>query len=120
MVQTLLLMAGASEDVNVCFGERRESALHVAAVQGAHNISGSLLIAGADPQLHNAIGRTPLHVAAEEGHHRLLRLLLLKGADANGKTAGWLKLSPLYLAAMNGHTCCVSELLLGGAEKDSG
>ncbi|CAM9593484.1 unnamed protein product, partial [Ectocarpus sp. 12 AP-2014] len=70
MVRTLL-KAGAIEDINVRFGDRRESALHVAAVQGADNISGSLLIAGADPQLHDSAGRSPLHVAAEEGHHRV-------------------------------------------------
>ncbi|CAN0370032.1 unnamed protein product [Ectocarpus sp. 12 AP-2014] len=33
MVRTLLLKAGAIEDINVRFGDRRESALHVAAVQ---------------------------------------------------------------------------------------
>lgn len=119
MVRTLVT-AGASEDVNVCFGDcRRESALHVAAMQGAHNLSGALLVAGADPQLHDAAGRSPLHMAAEEGHHLVIRVLLLEGADPNRKTSDWMRRTPLCLAAVNGHTCCVSELLLGGADKES-
>ncbi|CAN0434075.1 unnamed protein product [Ectocarpus sp. 12 AP-2014] len=100
MVQRLL-KAGATEDVNVRFGDRFELALHVAAGRDAQHVSGTLLIAGADPNLLDGIGRSPLHVAAEEGHHRVLRLLLLKGAELNNnKTSDLNKLvlnTPLFL-----------------------
>ncbi|CAM9824554.1 unnamed protein product [Ectocarpus fasciculatus] len=118
MVQRLL-EAGATEDVNVCFGDGRESALHVAAGRDDQHLSRVLLIAGADPNLLDGIGRSPLHVAAEEGHPRVLRLLLLKGADVS-KEVRWHKRTPLYLAAKNGHTSCVCALLVSGADKDRG
>ncbi|CAM9758934.1 unnamed protein product, partial [Ectocarpus sp. 12 AP-2014] len=92
--------AGVREGVNVCFGDRRESALHVAAVQGADNVSGTLLIAGADANLLDGAGQSPLHVAASEGHHRVIRLLLLKEANANGNMSGWMHDTPLDVAAM--------------------
>ncbi|CAB1116737.1 unnamed protein product [Ectocarpus sp. CCAP 1310/34] len=57
-IERTVLKAGVREDVNVCFGERRESALHVAVVQGADNISGKLLIAGADPNLLDGAGQS--------------------------------------------------------------
>ncbi|CAM9608017.1 unnamed protein product [Ectocarpus sp. 6 AP-2014] len=121
IVERLLAEDGAAEDVNVCFGDRLESALHVAAGRDDQHLSRVLLIAGADPNLLDDVGRSPLHVAADKGHHRVLGFLLRKGrADANKTTLDTLKCTPLYLAANNGHTSCVSKLLLYGADTDCG
>ncbi|CAM9935787.1 unnamed protein product, partial [Pylaiella littoralis] len=113
-----LLKAGAKRYLNVTFGARSESALHVAAAQGAEAVSATLMLAGADPDLRDGEGRCPLHVAAEAGHHGIVRELLLKGVCPEAKT--WdRKHTPLHLAAQKGNTQCVSKLLLGGADKNS-
>ncbi|CAN0326528.1 unnamed protein product, partial [Ectocarpus sp. 8 AP-2014] len=111
-----LLSAGARSDVNVLFGAKLESALHVAAARGAEKASKALMIAGADPNLVNLGEFSPLHLATQAGHDRVIGVLLLNGAQVDAKTnAGD---TPLHLAASKGHTLCISELLMGGADKD--
>ncbi|CAN0409324.1 unnamed protein product, partial [Ectocarpus fasciculatus] len=111
-----LLAAGARSDVNVLFGAKRESALHVAAARGAEDSCKALMIAGADPNLRDSEEYSPLHRAAEAGHHGVVGILLLKGANIDATND--LQETPLHLAASKGHTLCISELLLGGAAKD--
>ncbi|CAN0387269.1 unnamed protein product [Ectocarpus fasciculatus] len=115
MVRTLL-NAGATGDVNVRFGAKRESALHVAAARGAEDSCRALMIAGADPDLRDRTNRSPLHLAAGAGHHRVVGSLLLNRADVDAKMAD--QKTPLHLAASEGQALCISELLLGGAYKD--
>ncbi|CBN78389.1 MHC_I C-terminus family protein [Ectocarpus siliculosus] len=111
-----LLTAGAKSDVNVLFGAKRESALHLAAARGAEEASKALMIAGANPNLRGGRKQSPLHLAATAGHDRVIGILLLKGADVDAKTrAGD---TSLHLAASKGHKLCIAELLLGGADKD--
>ncbi|MEE8244703.1 MAG: ankyrin repeat domain-containing protein [Pseudomonadales bacterium] len=38
---------------------------------------------GANPDVHDAYGRTPLHVAAYAGQHEIIRLLVAAGAEPN-------------------------------------
>ncbi|CAM9760384.1 unnamed protein product [Ectocarpus sp. 12 AP-2014] len=111
-----LLEAGARSDVNVLFGAKCESALHVAAARGTEKTSTALMIAGADPNLRDREGSSPLHRAAEAGHDGVVGSLLLKGAQVDAQTH--VGRTPLHLAASEDHTLCISELLLGGAEKD--
>ncbi|CAM9503807.1 unnamed protein product [Pylaiella littoralis] len=62
-------------DLNVKFGAKSESALHVAAAQGAEAVA--TVLAGADPNLRDGGERSPLHVAAAAGHHVIMEKLLL-------------------------------------------
>ncbi|CAN0533316.1 unnamed protein product, partial [Ectocarpus sp. 8 AP-2014] len=113
-----LLRAGARSDVNVLFGAKRESTLHVAAARGAEKASKAPMIAGADPNLVNLGEFSPLHLATQAGHDRVIGVLLLNGAQVNAKTnAGD---TPLHLAASKGAIRCVSLsfFLMGGADKD--
>lgn len=60
---------------------KRESALHVAAAQGADAVAAALImLAGADINLRYVEKRSTLDVAAKAGHHVVVRELLLKGA----------------------------------------
>ncbi|CAN0444837.1 unnamed protein product, partial [Ectocarpus sp. 12 AP-2014] len=59
----------------------RESAPHVAAAQGAENVSTALMTAGANPNVRDLTNRSPLHLAAEAGHRHVIGILLVKGAD---------------------------------------
>ena len=113
-----LLGAGAIFEVDLTFGEKRESALHVAAMRGAEDVSDALILAGADPCLLDKDKQSPLHVAAEAGHDGVVEVLLLSDADsaARSKCA---RRTPLHLAAAAGHEGCVSTLIVSGADKDS-
>ncbi|CAM9401675.1 unnamed protein product, partial [Ectocarpus fasciculatus] len=117
-----LLTGGAKSDVNVLFGAKHESALHVAAARGAEAASELLMMAGADPNLRDgktAASSSPLHVAAEAGHDRVIGILVRNGAQVDAAN-GFQRRTPLHLAAAKGHALCISELLLGGADKDVG
>ena len=118
MVLTLL-EAGAMADVNVTFGAKQESVLHVAAAHGAEQICDMLILAaGADATTVDKDKSTPLHLAAEAGHDDVVITLLASGADPYA-TNKWAKQTPLHLAAAAGHALCVSYLMHGGADKDS-
>ena len=113
-----LLEAGAKEDINVRFGSKQETALHVAAQHGEEAIANALMLAGADSNVADADDdRTPLHRAARGGHHEVVISLLLNGARVNVKNRSKGN-TPLHLAASNGHAPCVSKLLQAGADKD--
>lgn len=62
-----LLKAGRRVDVSVKFGYRKETALHVAAANGAQQVSKELMLAGADPTVLDGLKKSPLHWAAEAG-----------------------------------------------------
>ena len=113
---TILIKAG--HDVNLTFGAKKETALHVAAARGSENVYDTLMLAGADPHVLDGDKQTPLHVAAQDGHDGMVTTLLLTGADPNARTETVYQ-TPLHLASAWGYALCVSKLLIGGAEKDS-
>ena len=114
-----MLKAGGKDEVDVKFGVKQESALHVAVAQGAERSSKALLLAGADPNLLNGDMESPLHIAAAAGHHGLVTVLLLQGASPHTKAPFEEEQSPLHMAASIGCALCVSALVFGGADKDS-
>lgn len=57
-----LLKAGAKPDLNVKFGAKSESALHVAAEQGAEAVAAVLMLAGADRNLQDGKARSTLQL----------------------------------------------------------
>ena len=108
--------SGAADDVNVKFGAKRVSALHIAAAHGTDAVVRALMFAGADPNSLSRKKNTPLHFAADAGHPVILSDLLMTGACSNAKNQR--QRTPLHLAA-KGRVPCVSKLLLRGADKDS-
>jgi uncharacterized protein len=57
--------------------------LFAAAQQGDAGAIAKLVAGGANPNAHDAYGRTPLHVAAHAGRHDAMRALAKAGADPN-------------------------------------
>ncbi|CAM9503878.1 unnamed protein product [Pylaiella littoralis] len=113
------LEAGAADGVDVVFnGAKGESALHVAASQGAKAAAIPLIRGGENPNRQDGKSQTPLHLAAHAGQHVMVRTLILYGANPNLKTQ-FTRYTALHLAAQEGHALCVSNLLLGGTDKDS-
>jgi hypothetical protein len=83
----------------------RETALHLAAVQGNEAVVRLLVEKGADVEAMDNDGKTMLHLAAVQGNEAVVRLLVDKGAevtamDNGGRTA-------LHLAAVQGNEAVV-------------
>ena len=116
--EMVMALIKAGHDVDVKFGGRKETALHVAAAHGAENSASALILAGADPSVLDGYRSGPLHRAAEAGHDGVVNILLLKGVDPDTRRR-FKQQTPLHLAAEKGHVQCVSKLLFGGADKDS-
>ncbi|CAM9326376.1 unnamed protein product, partial [Pylaiella littoralis] len=86
-----LLKARAKPDLNIRFGAEEQSALHVAAAQGAGVVSTALMLAGAHANSRDGKKRIPLHVAAEaaEGTHlSAVEELLAAGANVDIRCSG--------------------------------
>ncbi|OJD34860.1 ankyrin repeat protein [Diplodia corticola] len=66
----------------------RQTALHLAALYGHHDIADALLQAGASHGLQDTTGRTPLHWAIYAGHDALVELLLTRGANTTDISDG--------------------------------
>lgn len=67
-------------DVDVCFGKKQETALHLAATHGNVELARLLLEHKADIHKKNATGETPLSLTAVNGHVEMAELLLSKDA----------------------------------------
>ena len=81
----------------------------ITAVQG-------LLVAGADPDCHDAVRNTALIFAARDGRLEIARDLLAAGASVN-----WVddeRVSPLILAAFKNHPEVARLLLAAGADTE--
>ena len=99
--------------------EKRNTALHLAALHGHEIIMAKLLGAGADPEATNVNREegldhfTPLHYAAHKGNLEAIRVLLRAGANVNaGDRSG---MTPLMRAIEGRHERAAWVLLGGGA-----
>jgi len=103
-----LLEMGA--DPNLQDGDRRRSALHRAAGNGAVASVAVLLEAGADANARDGDGLTPLHCAVGTRNTEATRILLQHGADPNaeGKLFGDLERAKV----VNGR-CTPLDLIVG-------
>ena len=71
--------------------DRKRTALHISAANGADDVVRLLLENGASPNVKDLNGNTPLHLAACSGYIPIVTLLLhyggnISATDANGKT----------------------------------
>ncbi|MBA3996461.1 MAG: hypothetical protein C0489_05145 [Candidatus Accumulibacter sp.] len=99
-----------------------ESPLAKAASRGDLEEIRTLLDAGAEINVTDALGRTPLHMAGFYGRPRTTELLLARGADIGARDR--VGMTPLHAAVLDG-TYQVVDLLLGkgadiNAASDSG
>ncbi|KAI8493712.1 hypothetical protein Bbelb_286330 [Branchiostoma belcheri] len=90
------------------------TSLHKTAGNGDHETVSALLVAGADVNTQDWLGRTPLLWAAGNGHHETVSALLAAGASVN--TQDREDRAPLHLAAEKGHQKTLSALLAAGAD----
>jgi ankyrin repeat protein len=110
-----LLKQGA--DVNAVQGDG-VTALHWAASRGDAEMTGMLVVAGANLRAATRFGGyMPLHVAAERGAAGVVQALLKAGADANTPTGRGT--TALMLAASAGDTATLTALLDAGAKPDT-
>ena len=108
-------LAANRDNINEIRSADGKGLLHIAAERAYENEALLLLLAGADPNLRDAAGRTPLHYAVTDSRYEraMVRdLLILKGAkpgvqDNAGDT-------PLIQAIAGEATPAVVELLLLG------
>jgi ankyrin repeat protein/beta-lactamase regulating signal transducer with metallopeptidase domain len=106
----------SSSRINHLFDPQGNSLLHIAAEKGLDNEALLLLLAGADPNLVDASGKTPLYFTTHHPNHHqtLIRdMLLLRGAKVN--VADHDGASPLKLAIEADDWNSVAMLLRWGA-----
>ena len=61
------------------------SPLHLAALNGHHDIAEILMRSGCSKDARTKVDKTPLHLAATEGHSSLVEILLRTGAEVDSK-----------------------------------
>ena len=61
------------------------SPLHLAALNGHHDIADILMRSGYSKDARTKVDKTPLHLAATEGHSSLVEILLRTGAEVDSK-----------------------------------
>lgn len=111
----LLLRAGVSVDRPV--GERRDTALMLAAEKGFYGIASQLLKYGAAVDQATTNAKTALEGAVHFGKNKTARLLLQNKANPN--VVGESEVVPLLLAAKRGHVSCMAALLDYKADVDA-
>ncbi len=95
---------------------RGQTAVHLAAWNGASEVIEVLTRTIDVDNLKTETGYTPQHAAAWQGHAKVVGQLVLAGADPNAADSdGW---TPLHKAAFRGHADVVKVLLEKGANKD--
>lgn len=90
------------------------SPLHLAALNGHHDIAEILMRSGCSKDARTKVDKTPLHLAATEGHSALVEVLLRTGAEVDSKDM--LKMTPLHWAVQRGCEDSVEVLLRYGAD----
>ena len=115
-VMSVLMRAGAKEDINTTALAKRRTPLHVAALGGKAAAAEVLMLGGADVNALDAGKEGPLHLAIEGGHAGVVRDLLLRGANPNVK--GDDGDFPIHLAAGRGQDGVLRTLLHAGAQVD--
>ncbi|KAF4532352.1 hypothetical protein B566_EDAN003656, partial [Ephemera danica] len=103
---------------------RRQKGLEVAALlmaawHGLTDLTHSLLLKHASPNVSDAKGRTPLHLACCAGADDCVSLLLRAGANVDSWDAAH-KVTPLQCAAAAPSVACVRRLLRAGADPNAG
>ena len=109
----LISTLGYIRNINFKGGDRKQTALHKAAIQGHEEIVQLLLSNGASLEAKDIWEQTPLHRAALSGHNSTVELLLSKGASLEAKDK--VRQTPLHCATWHGHTSTVELLLSKGA-----
>ncbi|MFM7469299.1 MAG: ankyrin repeat domain-containing protein [Vampirovibrionales bacterium] len=103
----------STESPNAIVGERGDTRLHIAAIEGNTRLVEDLLLQGANVDSTNSFEKTPLHEASVSGHTKVVKILLAHGAkvnktDHNGVT-------PLFKASIWGEPEVAKVLLAHGA-----
>ena len=114
-VHDLLLSGAALSELN----RRDESGntpLGMASRNGHLTIVRDLLVAGANPNVENAVGSTPILAASKHGHLDVVAALLTAGASPNRCNDDGQ--SPLIAAATYGHGAVVRLLCSQRADKN--
>jgi ankyrin repeat protein len=101
-------------DVNAAQGDGM-TALHWAAMNGDAELTGMLLVAGANVRATTRLGSyTPLYLASQQGHGLVIEALIKAGADVTAGTPNGT--TPLMVAAASGEVDAVKALVEAGAE----
>eukprot|EP00746_Dinoflagellata_sp_MGD_P016975 gnl/MRDRNA2_/MRDRNA2_138656_c0_seq1.p1 gnl/MRDRNA2_/MRDRNA2_138656_c0~~gnl/MRDRNA2_/MRDRNA2_138656_c0_seq1.p1 ORF type:complete len:394 (+),score=80.90 gnl/MRDRNA2_/MRDRNA2_138656_c0_seq1:64-1245(+) len=98
--------------------EHRTPLHHIAAdnVDGFETMISVLMQAKANPEIHDAHGKTPLHLAIEEDNKSIIELLLLAKADVNARSVRSKMETPLMHAAHDGNSDLAQQLILARAD----
>src|SRR5207244_6667627 len=89
--------------------------LWLASISGDAAIIDALLKAGADPNEHLPMGRTPLMAASRTGNVDAMKVLLDRGADVSARET-LRGTTPLMWAADEGHAPAIQLLIQRGAD----
>ncbi|KAJ5071893.1 ankyrin repeat and protein kinase domain-containing protein [Anaeramoeba ignava] len=104
---SVLKLLLSETDIDPNYQDRKNSALHYAALNGFDKIVENLLERGANINIKNH-GDTPLIIACNFGHKRVVKKLLARGANVNQANNGN---TPLLTACIRGFPDIAEELL---------
>nr|XP_039273528.1 ankyrin repeat domain-containing protein 27-like [Styela clava] len=89
--------------------DKGQTALHIAAVSGHHELVDSLVDHGSELNATDYHGSTPLHCAALSGSQSVVFLLMHHGANPNARDNN--SNTPLHLCCQRGHEACAKAFL---------
>jgi uncharacterized protein len=112
----MLLYAGANVRATTRLGGI--TPLWISAQNGNARLIETLLKAGADPNVANALGMTPIMMAAASGSVDTIKALVARGADVNAKENTYAQTALMFAAAAN-HARAIEVLLEVGAKANS-
>lgn len=108
----VLLSTMIDINVNQC-DLQRVSPLYEAIENQQLDVANTLLLHGADANIHDSKGRTPLHLAAENGSIAAVDILIKSGAQINRRDN--LFQTPIFLAVLSGRSV-LNDLIADGAD----
>ena len=110
--QVLAELTPASSPKLINARDRKDTSLHLEALNSNAAFVEALIAGGADLEARNENGRTPLHVAALNSNPAVVEALIAGGADPNARDkAGD---TPLHVAAQSNYNPAVVEALIAG------